>query len=248
MPNSPLRASNRSAFWLLAALAFLLALVLAIAMVLTWTIDEAADAYERGFALLGLTLVMTFVGGLLVWFGRRPPPAPRAADAAPTDRFERRLLGPSWTDWLGLAIPPLLIGLPMLGLGLSAEHPRPVEEVVLGALGITGLLELLIAPAVLHARREWVAIELRPEGLVLLTRGGAARFVRRGELRQVRLAVRAARNFQFGVLELDLGVAAPITFREPMTRELPQIAQAIGAHMQAPLYDGWAAARAGGGA
>lgn len=238
--TSPLRTSRNGALVFLAVLFFVLTLLLGVAAVLTW-IEDAADAAQRTAWLVGLAAAMLGLGLLLLWLARRPPSPTPAHEAAPTDRFERRLLGPAWTDWLGLALPPLIVGLPILGLGLGEDARRPLDEAALLAFGVTALLELLIVPAVVVARREWVALELRPEGIVVRSRGGLARVIPRGGLRAVRLAVRPGRNVSFGVVELDVGERAPIGLREPMTRELPVIARAVSAHMQAPLHDGWGA-------
>ena len=229
-PSSPLQGSMRQGLNVLSALLYLLAFILGVATVLTWTIDEGADHYARGWLLAGLCFTMLMLALGLQWFANRPAVPLRPMDTAPTHHFHRTRLGPAWTDWLGPLI-PLLLTAP-----LALLSQRPMHETILLVLGLAGFLNLFILPAVFVARREWVSITLHPEGLELRTRGGRVRYVRRGEWCAVRFGVGHVRNFQFGTLEIDLGDRRPITLREPMNRPLPQIAAAVAGHLGIPLH------------
>jgi len=232
-PSSPLQGSERQGFNVLSALLYLLAFVLGVGTVLIWTFDEGPNHYERGWLMCGLCLTVLVLGLGLQWFAGRPAPPPRPVDTAPTHHFHRTRLGPAWTDWLGPVI-PLFLAAP-----LAWTSTRPLHETVLAILMLVGFLNLFIVPAVYFARREWVSLTLRPDGLELRTRGGRVRYVPRGALRLVRLGLGHARNVQFGTLDIDLGERHPLTLREPMNRPLPQIAAAVAAHMGAPQQNHW---------
>jgi hypothetical protein len=101
------------------------------------------------------------------------------------------------------------------------------------------VLELVILPAIVVARREWVALELHPQGVVVTRRSGTSRLIPFGQLRLVRLGIGTTRQFQYGTLELDVGEKAPLVLREPMSHPLPAIASLLVWHMRVPLDDRW---------
>lgn len=232
-PHSPLQASLKQGFNVLSGLLYLLALIMGVATILIWTIDEQENATERGFLMLGLCLAMVGAGYGLQRLVARPVPPPPPMDTSDSAVFRRTRLGPAWTDWIAPAVPVVLIGLP---LWFASAHPPGETALIVG--GVVLLLELLIAPALVAARRERVSLQLHPDGVLVRTRSGRERLVRRGELRSVALGVRHARNFVYGVLELHVGEKKPLLFREPMDQPLPQIAARVAAHMGAPLQDG----------
>ena len=223
----------RQGFNVLSALLYLLAFVLLVAAVLNWTVDGRPSAIQGGWILLGLSVAVGMLGLGLQWLAGRPPPPPAPQDTSPTAHFHRERLGPAWTDWLALGAFYALLS-PAFFVSV-----RPLWETALLVFGLGSALTLLVIPALVMARREWVSLELHPAGLVLRTRGGRTRYVPRGALRLVRLGVGQVRGFQFGTLELDLGERRPITLREPMNRPLPQIAHAVATHMAAPMQNAW---------
>lgn len=229
--SSRLQKSLRSGFNLLSALLYLLALVLGVAAVLSWTIDESANALQGGWILLGLCLAVLLLGLFVQWLAGRPAPASAAQDTSPTPVFHRVGLGRAWTDWFALLVPFVVLS-PTFWVST-----RPIAESGLAVLALGGFLDVLILPALLTARREWVSLKLHPAGMVLETRGGRVREVRRGELLAVRLDAGHVRGFAFGVVALDLREGEPVTLREPMSRPLPQLARAVADHMGVPLLD-----------
>lgn len=238
-PKSPLESSMRQGFSVLAGLIGVLAAILLGSAILTWTLEEGAGA--RGAALAAGAGLLA----LLAWGLARRGRARREASAGseptagtPRSRWARRRLGPGWFDWASLGLPPILIGLPLL---LLSE--RPVAEVWPLALGIVGLLELLVLGAVMSARRENVALELSEDGLLVVSRSGSRRLLPRGALVRVVLGTGQVRGFVFGRLELEVGEQRPIAFREPMDAPLELIAEQVAEHMRVPVErgPGWAA-------
>ncbi|MBM4360740.1 MAG: hypothetical protein FJ096_21750 [Deltaproteobacteria bacterium] len=152
-PSSPLERSMREGTNVLSVLLYLLAGVLAVAMILVWTLDEASNSFDRGWMLCGLSLTMAALGsGLQRAMNRPAPPAPSPIEPASTYRFRRLRRGPAWTDWL-VPLVPVLIVLPLFLLALDK---RPPLEALGGALFLLAVLELLVLPALVVARREWV--------------------------------------------------------------------------------------------
>jgi hypothetical protein len=233
---SPLHRSETGAFQLIGGLVALLALVTAAGAVLIFTIDDAQNSAGRGLGMLGISSVCGALSALLFWLAKRPAstPSARAVDLTrppPAEGWSRGRLGSAWHDWLAPLLPLVLIALPIL---LLREAPLDLEALV--GLGlVVGFFELIVISVTLVSRREHVRVQLAPEGLLITRRSGSAELVARGQLREVRLETRTVRGFSFGTLELHRTSGPPITFREPMSAPLAEIAHACAAHMQAPL-------------
>ena len=230
--SSPLTTSLGQSSRLLVGLLCALAGILGVGTVLIWTRDEQAGARERGFLMLGLCAFVLVIAGVLHWRAkrraRRAAEADDSAEAAgpPPSKWQRTGLGPAWLDWFALLLPAVLFGLPLVLLAANKD-----AETFLGAAVVVGFFDLVMLPAILARRREPVALELVPEGLVVRTRNGKARTIERGELRSVTLDIERLRSFSVGHLRLAVSGDMTISLREPMNRPLAQIADAVAAHM-----------------
>jgi hypothetical protein len=215
-----------------------LAVILLVSAILMWTLDEQGGAGGAALAAMAAFFGLLALG--LARRGRKRRPAQPGSEPAievQRSRWVRRRLGPAWADWVALALPLVLIGLPLLALS-----ERPIEEVWPVLLGVIGMLQLLVAWAVMSARREKVALELREDGLVVVARSGAERVIPKGALVKVVLGTGQVRGFVFGRLFLEVGERRPIAFREPMDAPLELIAKQVAEHMRVPVEvgPGWA--------
>ncbi len=233
-PPSPLERSQAGAFGLIGALMALLTLVTVVAAVLIFTIDEGPNNVGRGFLMLGISLFTALISATTFWMARRPARVPRPPEHADAG-WSRGRLGPAWTDWLSLVVPPLLIGVPVV---LVRDEPLDAAAFAAVLLGV-GFLELIVVVALVIARREHVRVQLDPGGLRVTRRGGAQEVLRPGELCEVRLDRISIRGMTVGVLELHRTSGPSIRFREPMSAPLPDIARSCATHMNVPLTGGW---------
>jgi hypothetical protein len=234
MPNdSPLARSETRAVSLLEGLLWLLASILGAASALIFTIDEAPHPVERGLGMVGLAATVAVIALGLRWLRRRPPAVlahPVPLGGVPPNGWHRMRLGPAWVDWLAPLIPVGLVG------SICVVREGPLDLDAVGAICfLLGVLEALVLPAVLLARRELVALQLTPEGLELRRRGGGRVIVRGGELAAVQLRVQSMRGTQFGELVLRRREGAPLSLREPMSAPLDEVARFTARHMRAPL-------------
>lgn len=144
--------------------------------------------------------------------------------------WRRPRLGPPWTDWLGFLVPVVLIGVPLF---FAAEQQTLETALAIG--GIVGVIELILLPRIIAARREPVAITLVPDGVLVTRRSGRTHLIRQGSLARVRLEVQTVRGFSFGRMALEIEGSRPLVFREPMDAPLSGIAQRVAAHAACDL-------------
>ena len=98
------------------------------------------------------------------------------------------------------------------------------------------MLEALVSPAFISAHGEPTQLTLTSDGLQVTLRSGRHVNIRRGDLREVRLALTSGRDgIQLGELELHRERAKPIRFREPLSAPLGVVGQACTEHMQVAL-------------
>lgn len=234
--GSPLRESEHRGFGFLGVMLLSLTLILSVAAVLIWTIDEQPGQAGRGLLLLGLALFALTLALLVRRLARRGGTVAvaeeeRAATLDDTATSWRRLrLGPPWTDWLAFLVPVVLIGLP-----LFFAAGQQTLETALAIGGIVGVIELIVLPGIISARREPVAIALVPEGVLVTRRSGRTHLIRQGSLACVRLEVQTVRGSSFGRMALEIEGSKPLVFREPMNAPLPGIAQRVAAHAACDL-------------
>ena len=230
--TSPHKATQAQGRSLIAALLYLLGGVFIVGSGLIWTIDEQAGAGSRGALMFGLAAVAFGLAATISWLSRRAMRArlvPRATLPSSQTSWRRTGMGAPWTDWLAPLIPLVLVGLPSVFIAdpLDAEFAAKMAVLV-------GFLELFILPFFLIARREFVALELTVDGLVLTQRRGKTRHLPRASVARIDLQTRHNRGFAFHELVIHLApglTSRRLTVREPMTAPLPDIAQRLDAHL-----------------
>ena len=241
--RSPLEQSLARSGSLLGWLLALLTVVLVFAAVLVFTIDESPNPVPRGFLLLGLAAFTGGIGVFARWILRRPPPVARAAPGVPlgvsaSAEWTRRRLGPAWMDWGALALPLVLVALPLV---LLRKVPFD-QEAVLGVALIVGLIELPILLVMIPGRREPTKLTLLADGLQVTRRSGKQTIIGMGELEELRLDV-LRMDLRGGAMEVGTLILKPtngkeIRFREPMSEPLPPIANACAQHMRVEVVCG----------
>jgi hypothetical protein len=237
--DSPHATTQAAGMSLVAILLFALALIMAVATVLIWSIDEQPGTASRGALMLGLAVVALTLAMVL----RRRPARPHAAAprhagstpevSSPANTWRRTGMGSPSTDWIAPLVPIVLVALPATFIA----NPLDLDFVAKLAV-LVGFLELLIFPFFILARREPVGLTLSPGLLLVTRRNGSIVKIPQASIHRLELRTRHVRGFAFH--ELVIHYTQPsngpktLTLREPMDAPLPAIARLIQAHLEPP--------------
>ncbi len=201
-------------------LGFLAVLIFAVFLIGIFASSERRPGIEIAMGVMALLLA---VGAFVCYRMSLRKPKPYIQDETATS-WRRLIKMPPWTDYLGfLGLPVLILGLPLLILASTHGQDMTSLKTWLLIIGPTLVFILILSPAFIIARREYMFLEALPEGLLVERRDSHREFFEWSKLERVRLRIQQIRNLHYGVMELHVGKKRPIEFREKMSDSLQRI-------------------------